>query len=402
MLQRLCLVMASIIMLLPLSGCWDSKYLDDLSIVVAIGIDEDPKNEKNIRVTLQVVVPNQVSDSQSGGGKEGIPVTNYIGTGGSLIDAFQNMSALTSRRFYFSHNQVMIIGEGLARKGIKDMFDMVDRDPEIRTDFDMLVAKNGKAEDILKTITSMEKIPVQQIYSMIKTYHQRVGAIYPVTVREFIQSIQSDKEDPAIPSIELIGDANEAQKKSNTAQIEPENFLRMDSMSIFRNGKMIGFLGTEDSKGLTIVRNKLERMIISIPVGENEKVYISPIHNQTKVKAVFQNHKPVIVIKVEHKAFVLDNKSANVKLQDNDQIHWLEKEAEKIQRKLILKSMSKLQEMKSDPAAYAKHVYQANPKYWKKNKDHWDSIFEDIPTRVDVSITIVGTGIRTRTYIGEK
>ncbi|MWV43245.1 Ger(x)C family spore germination protein [Paenibacillus sp. HJL G12] len=402
MLKRFWLLLASFTLLLPLSGCWDSKYLDDLSIVLAIGIDKDPKNEKNIKVTLQVVVPNQVADSQSGGSKEGIPVTNYTGTGETLVKTFQSMTHLTPRRLYFSHNQVMIIGEEMARKGVENLFDIVDRDPEIRTDFGVLIAKNGTAEDTLKTITTMEKIPVQQIYGMIKTLHQRVGSIYPVTIRELIQSIESDKEDPAIPSIEMIGNANEAQKKSNTEQIEPENYLRMDSMAIFRDGKLIGFLSENDSKGLTIVKNKLKRMIIEIPVGENEKVTISPIHNQTKVEAVFRNNKPMIVIKVEHKASVLDNKSTAIKLQDNNQIRWLEKEAERIQRNLIMRSMMQLQRMNCDSAGYAKFINQTSPKYWNKNKKDWEAIYPGIPLRVDVNVTIVGTGIRTRTYLGDK
>ncbi|MGN7356288.1 Ger(x)C family spore germination protein [Paenibacillus sp. SAF-054] len=402
MQKRLWLLGICLLLMLTLSGCWDSKYLDDLAIVVAIGVDTDPKNDDNIRVTIQVVVPNQVSDSQSGGGKEGIPVTNYTGTGQTLLEAFHNMTVLSPRRIYFSHNQVMIIGEEQARKGVKDLFDLVDRDPEIRTDFDMLVAKHDTAEDILKTVTSMEKIPVQQIYGMIKTYHQRVGAIYPVQAREFIDLLHSDKGDPAIPSIELIGDATEAQKKSNTDQIEPENYLRMSSMAVFQNGKLSGFLNRDESKGLTIVRNKLDRMVIEIPVGENGRVSVSPVHNQTKVKAGFYHNKPVIFINVEHKAFVLENNNAIIQLQDEKQIRWLEREAEKYQRKRILKSMSKLQEMNSDAAGYAKYVYQSSPKYWTRNKGHWDAIYPEIPTRVQVTVDIVGTGIRTRSYIGEK
>lgn len=401
-MRRLWLCTVCLILLLPLGGCWDSKYLDDLSIVVAIGVDKDPNNDDNIRVTLQVVVPNQVSDSQSGGGKEGIPVTNYTGTGKTLLETFTSMTSLASRRLYFAHNQVMILGEELARKGVEDLFDIVDRDPEIRTDFDMLVAKNGKAEDILKTITSMEKIPVQQIYNMIKTYHERVGVIYPVRAREFIAALQSDQDDAALPSIELIGNANEAQKKSNTEQIEPENYLRMESMSVFKDGKLAGFLNHKESQGLTIVKNKLKRMLIEIPVGDKGIVSIAPIQNQTKVEAVFRGGKPVITISVEHKAYVLDNNNSIVKLQDSGQIHWLEHQAEKIQRELILHSMGRLQSMNSDAAAYAKYVYQTNPKFWKRNKKDWDAIFPDISTKVEVNIAIVGTGIRTRTYIGEK
>lgn len=402
MLRRCMLIAASVLLALPLGGCWDSKYLDNLSIVVGIGVDQDPKNEKNLRVTLQTVIPNQVSDSQSGSGKEGIPVINYVGTGETLIDCFLSAHHYAPRRLYFSHNQIMVIGERLARKGVSDIFDLIDRDMEIRTDFDVMVAKNGTAEDVLKTVTSMEKIPTNQIYGMIRTMQQRVGNLYSVKIKDFIESIKSVKNDPAIPSIELIGNADQAQRKSNVDRIEPENMLRMDSMAVFHGGKLMGYLSDEQSIGFSLIKNKLKRMNVFVQVGENEKITVTHLQSKAKMKAIFYRNRPAVLIEVNHQSLIMDNTSRRIQLKDEKEIRWVERQAEKNEQKQILGSLSRLQELNSDAAGFGRCVYQKSPKYWKRNKEKWDSIYPELSIVVQVRTKILGTGVRIRSYIGEE
>ncbi|HCX78166.1 MAG TPA: Ger(x)C family spore germination protein, partial [Firmicutes bacterium] len=47
-------VLLLIIMLLPLSGCWDSVELDQLALVLLLGIDTDPMGD-GFEVTVHVL-----------------------------------------------------------------------------------------------------------------------------------------------------------------------------------------------------------------------------------------------------------------------------------------------------------------------------------------------------------
>lgn len=57
----------TISMLLVLSGCWDLRYLDKLGVVLALGVDVDPKEKQKLKLTVQVVLPQNVAAESKGG-----------------------------------------------------------------------------------------------------------------------------------------------------------------------------------------------------------------------------------------------------------------------------------------------------------------------------------------------
>jgi spore germination protein KC len=176
-----------VIILLSISsgGCWDIRYLDELSIVIAMGLDIS--DNANIKVSVQVVNPTEVSaGSKKGGGGGGSSVTTYSETGPTLLEAIRKMNNKTSRTLYFSHNQVLVIGEDLARKGVRQLFDFIDRDPALRTDFYILIAKDAQASDVLKISTPIEKIPGNKIHDSIEQVENKLGTAYRVTMRDII------------------------------------------------------------------------------------------------------------------------------------------------------------------------------------------------------------------------
>lgn len=54
-------------MLVLLSGCWDLRYLDKLGVVLAMGVDDDPSGKQKLRLTVQVVLPQNVAAETKGG-----------------------------------------------------------------------------------------------------------------------------------------------------------------------------------------------------------------------------------------------------------------------------------------------------------------------------------------------
>ncbi len=401
MFQRICHITLCLMLLLPLSGCWDIKFLDQLSIVLGMGLDVDPDNPDNILVSLQVVVPSQASESSpgGGGGTSGIPVTKYIGRGKTILDALQNMDNVAPRRFYFAHNQMMIIGEDLAKKGVDGLFDLIDRDPEIRIDFSLLVAKHGTAAQVLETLTNMEKLPVKQMYKTLESYNKRASAAYPVSMKEFILKLNNPGEMAVTGSVEFIGDSEKAGTKENVEKISPDGYLRIGNMAVFKNGKLTGYLNPFDSKGLAIIKNKVQRLVVPIPVEEG-KVHIAVLHSKASVKARFSRGKPEVVVRIKQRASVFDVDSRKIRVDKKETISWLEKEAEQQVNKMVNSTISTLQhELDSDALGYGNLVYKASPSYWKAHKKEWETLFPEIRTVVSSDVEIYSTGVRNQSYL---
>jgi spore germination protein KC len=113
--------------LLFLTGCWDQNELDELSIVMGIGINKDKKG--NLIVTYQVVNPTEIAPAITGGGGGKQPVfTVYETKGRNLMEATRKATKQTSRRLFFAHARMVVLSEDIAKENIYEVLDMMSRD----------------------------------------------------------------------------------------------------------------------------------------------------------------------------------------------------------------------------------------------------------------------------------
>lgn len=96
-----------------------------------------------------------------------LPAVTYKSVGKTIPDALQRMLSMAPRMPYLSHVRVLVFGEDLARSGLSDVLDYISRNHQLRTDFFMLVAKNGKAAEILEVVTPFEYVPANSLYTSI-------------------------------------------------------------------------------------------------------------------------------------------------------------------------------------------------------------------------------------------
>jgi len=73
---------------------------------------------------------------------------NITGEAQTIFAATRSLSDTSPRRLFYSHNQVLVFSEELARKGIQDYIDVFIRDVEARTT-EWMVVTPGKASDFL-------------------------------------------------------------------------------------------------------------------------------------------------------------------------------------------------------------------------------------------------------------
>ena len=108
------------LMLFILLGCSGGREINDLEIVIGMGVDKD-ENSENILLTAQVVKEGEMEKSSgSGGGEEdGKAFWNVFGTGKSVFEAVRQITHKTGNRLFVSHNHVVIFGKDLALEGLQ-------------------------------------------------------------------------------------------------------------------------------------------------------------------------------------------------------------------------------------------------------------------------------------------
>lgn len=288
-MKKRLLVILVLVMFVPiLSACWNQKELTDLAFVLALGID---RGEDDLyHVSFQLVNPGNVSTAQNGGGT-GLPIAVYKSTGRTITEAARNATKKVSRRLYYAHTNLVVVSEEVARDRtlMLNMFDAFARDPEFRTTTEMVIARGSTAEEIVTTLTILDKLPVTKITKEIKFTEAMKGENMSVSIDDIIDGIVDSGKEPIINGYQLVGMKEEANKASNLQKTTTDAFLAADGLAIIKDGQLIDWIESNKSRGIIWVLNKAKSTDITLKwKGTKNALSIVPIRSKTKVSTIFK------------------------------------------------------------------------------------------------------------------
>lgn len=386
MLQKA--LMVTLCMLL-LTGCWSRRELNELLIVLGVAVDWE---DGEYLVSFQVVNPSEISAQQRGGDRP--PGTLYQGRGKTMFEAARFLTAEAPRKVYIGHMQIFIIGEKLARMGISSFLDNTLRDNEARMDFNVVVAKGTKAEDILKIFTPMEKLPTQNMLRSLQTSERSWAPTVSVTMDDIIDFLSEDGRELALTGIQVIGDQQLAEKKQNVETFLPSSHFRYTGIAAFKDDKLIGWLNEKESKGFTDITNKLDSTSVELRCSENLYMGIEITSSNSRIEMKVKDRIPEAHIYFQTEANVVDRSCKDVDLSDPAAINTLEHRVEKVMKSNAEASVKRAKSLKSDIFGLGSAVERQHPALWKKLRNHWDEDgFQTLKLHYHIKVNIrkIGT-----------
>ncbi|MET3698459.1 spore germination protein KC [Bacillus oleivorans] len=391
----LILIMQSLL----LSGCWSQKELTDIAFVAALGID---KGEDGKYVgTIQIVNPANVATTGQTGGSQGAPVTVFSSNGDTLTETVRRATAKVSRRLYFTHTNLVVVGEQLAREeGINFLFDAIDRDPEFRTTATVVIAHDANAQDLIKILSIIEKVPANKVIKILESSEKRWGEHINTDVHEVIQGLVSPGKEPVISGFKIKGDAKQGETLENLQQSSPNTRIEANGIGIFKNGKLTDWFEGTTSRGALWVLDKISATAINLDWEEKKEAMVYDLLRQkTEVTASMEKNRPKISIKVRTEGQI-GEVAIPIDLNDPTIILKIEKELEKQIKSEIEDAIQRAQENQTDVFGFGESVHRANPNEWKRLKLDWDEVhFPELDTDVTVDVFIRGTELRNKSYI---
>ncbi|MGO4734625.1 Ger(x)C family spore germination protein [Paenibacillus sp. 2KB_22] len=376
--------------LLPLlTGCWDRQELNELGIMLGLGVDKDGDL---IKVSAQVVVPNEVS-SKSGGGN-GTPVTQYEASAPTLFEAIQKLTETSPRRIFMAHIRVLVFGEEYARKeGIYDVIEALMREPTARPDYYVMVARNTTASKVLDTLTPLENLPAEKLFNSLDVSAKTWSPTTTVTGDQLMEYMLAPGIQPVITGVEIIGNSQKSGSKENIATIKSPARLNSTGLSVFKKDKLIGWLTEDESKGYNYIRNNVVSTIGHLPCRKGGNVTFKTLRTKTKRKAKIIKDQPVVHIKIKNVSSI-GAVECGVRIGSMKTLKELEKDSEELLMELMEKSINSVRrKFHVDIFGFGQEVYHADPAFFKKVEKDWDQYFEnlDVTYEANVQIKRVGT-----------
>lgn len=396
MKKRIILLFLLITMIPILSGCWNQKELTDLAFVMAFGVDKGSNNQK-YDVSLQIVLPSNVSQGQNGGGGggQGIPAVVYKSSGNTLTEAVRKATKALPRQYYFAHTNLLVISEEVARDSILDILDVLDRVPEFRTTTKVVIAQDTSAYDLVSIISSLEKIPTNKIVKTLDETEKRLGENMSVMIDDVILNIVSSGQEPVISGFTVEGNTEKGKTPNTLSNTNPPAIVHASDLAIFKEGKLIDWVRGDNARGVLWVLDKIKSFAISVDwKGKKDVVVMNSILSKTKVSARFKNGKPVINVSIKGEGNV-NEADVPIELTNPHVIEELNILVAKKIKKKVETSIKTIQKTKSDVFGFGEVIHRSYPQEWKKLKENWGEEFAQLEVHVDVKTYHRRSGVRS-------
>lgn len=362
------------LIIMMLTGCWNYREIDKLSIVAGLAIDKGENN--SYQVTVEVV------DLKSEGKNVKTSSKRIQIEGETIFDSLRNMIKVSGKKLYFSHVKIVIISKEVATEGIANVIDLLMRDSESRLTLHVLISKENRAAELLSQQSIISEIRSFEMDYMIKSQNN-ISKSPKVSIKELINSLAGEGISAALPAVGLT--ENEGVATSE-----------LSGTAVLKKDKLVGFLDGDETMDYLLVINKVKGGIIvdKKPPGVKEaNISFEIFNSKTKVKPEYKDGKLSMNISVESDVSIGELGTTKDFINDKELIK-LKKDIENKMENSIKELIEKVQnKYDADIFGFGLKVKQNMPDVWRRIKDNWDQEFLDININVNVKLNIRNTGL---------
>jgi len=373
---------AVLLLLLPLlTGCWSRLELNDLALVLALGIDL--VEEGVYEITVGVAGPG----AANAGDESDIRPARIILTerGSSFAGVLREIELRLPRRLNLTHTLVVFIGERLAEHGLGNTLDFILRAPEFRLQGLILLVRGGPVRTLLETEPLMESMQTRALMEIVQA---RIGL--EIRLWEFFAARATTYRAPMVPVVELLETADIGQKGRQ------RYVTRLGGAAVLRGDRVVGYLNAHEVRAIKWLRGHGRDGVIIVPCGEEpgpEHASFRIIQADPRVRMHVQGNKPAFTVMLRGRLRVTEMQCARP-IRDRQVHEQLIERAEAEVRDLVIRVIHKLQAAGVDPLMFGEQARALRPALWRTiGEENWGETWREVPVTVSVDLRLQTTGL---------
>ncbi|WP_099190364.1 Ger(x)C family spore germination protein [Tepidibacter mesophilus] len=365
------------ISMLILSGCWNYREINDVNIINGAAVDLSEEKEDYV-LTVEIVKPLA--------GEEFKLEADLISEKGkSIFDAVRTMITHSGKRGYWPHAKVFIISEDIAKKGVTEVIDFINRDAEVRSDIWLLISKDKMAKQILECETKLHYTISAHLEDKLKN-KDSISKYESIELHQFLKDLSGDGISCTIPAVYTA-------KHGNDGTV-PE----IDGMAVFKKDKLVGYINGIETMNMMLIKDELKAglLVIENVNNSNTDCTLEIFKSKTDVKPVMRDGNIIMKIDSELDVSIAEIVGSEDLISEPGRIK-LKAEAEEYVKKEVLKTIQRVQkDYASDIFGFGNNIYRKMPNEWKKIKDDWDEMFPHLKVDVNVKVNIKGSALTSK------
>ncbi|KAF0817305.1 MULTISPECIES: Ger(x)C family spore germination protein [unclassified Cytobacillus] len=379
--QAVQLFLTLTLVFITLTGCWSSKEIEDLGLIIATAVDLETNEQDTgnvFKLTNQLVTAETANNATNGGQAQVRPYKNITETGDAVIPALRNMVLQSDKRAFGEHAKIVVLGEELARSyNLEQVLDFFRREQELRPSTLFVIAEGNAS----KTLESAEPtvIPAIQLVEMIQGADRTTKILTHMPMAKIEGLLNSGNSF----LLQSVAAEKNGRKLSGAAMIDG------------KTKTLRAFLDDKEVEGVTWIKGKGKGGLVnSYDEETRQPIVYESMSMKSKIKPSVNKGSISFTVKIETEGRIAEQWDINRKSFDEKNMKKAEKATEKEIRRLAEKVLEKTQkEYKMDVLGFGKSLQISYPQEWNKVKNNWDATFSEVPVKfiIDVSIKEMGT-----------
>ncbi|WP_370223168.1 Ger(x)C family spore germination protein [Cytobacillus sp.] len=381
-------VLLFILVVIFLSGCWSSKEIEELGLIIGTAIDLDNEGEFEDRqrgmtngdvfkLTNQLITAETANNAMNGGQSQVRAYKNITETGDAVLPALRNMILRIDKRAFGEHAKVIVIGEELARSyNLEQVLDFFRREQEMRPSTLIVIAKGSAS----KTLESAEAtvIPAIQVVEMVQGMERTTKILTPTPIAKIEGQLNSGNSF----LLQTVATENNDRKLTGAAMIDG-------------NTKTLrAFLNDQETEGVSWITGKGKGGLVrSYDDEAHLPIVYESLSMKSKIKPTVKGDSISFTVKIETEGRIGEHWDISGKAFDSKYMKRAEKAAEKEIERLVKNVLAKTQEeYKMDVMGFGRSLQISYPQVWNKVKNNWDETFSEIPVKFSINVSIKEMG----------
>lgn len=377
-MKKLIILLLSLIMC---TGCWNYKELTELGIVSAMAIS---KKDNNYIIDLQLVNIVEAGDK----GVPESPITIMSGEGKTIADAIRSINMKTSKVFFSSNMEYIIIDKSVTNENLKEVLDFLARDTKLSLNFLIVTATNDEPKDILAALSQFNLNPASNVSELIKRSEGRYGASHSITFKDYLRIYLAKGITPVYPNIHLVGNVSDAEDNETLKESDTNDYVEIYNLVSFdKDGNVIN-LGEEESFGYNLLTNHIKNGTITSSCGENHFT-VQTLKSKVGFDELKKN-KLKVKGEVEAEVFFY---GCEENLNDEKTLDKLSKLTKETITNYVKKTIELAKNSKTDFIGIGNWIYKNETDYFDFDKKDWDTEgLNNIEIDYDIEVRLLKQG----------
>lgn len=289
--------------LLAFSKSYSTLNIDNLSVVVAMGIDVSDKN--HLQISFQFTNASSVSET---GTSEQSPSIIYTIDASSISSGINLINTYIGKSVNLSHCKVIAFSEEFASRGISDEIYTLINDTQVRPSTNIVISKTSARYYLEHSKPLFENL-IAKYYEVFSASGGYTGFTADATIGDFFNSLICHSCEPyailggvTSNSTEYTGSTNsenDSSTKSNESSLSGQSTAENTGLAVFKDDVLVGELTSIETLCFSIIRNQVNGFLISVPNPSKTNsyidLYVTPLISP-KVTVDILNGTPYITV----------------------------------------------------------------------------------------------------------